>query len=168
MTLSSGIDLKSIYRPPSTLQLPGGGPGLELNESAFSQPESMSSSSSQSSIGSSHGIQTELAAESETVAPQPRNISEVWDNETCSNLFLYYFNGFINEQDKTDDVFNASDSDTVVPNASQESTTNRNLSLDSVPALENEITPSKIVCFCNRHFHVTTIKTSVLFVFLHF
>uniref|UniRef100_A0A0P6EFU8 MAP kinase-activating death domain protein n=1 Tax=Daphnia magna TaxID=35525 RepID=A0A0P6EFU8_9CRUS len=123
MTLSSGIDLKSIYRPPSTLQLPGGGPGLELNESAFSQPESMSSSSSQSSIGSSHGIQTELAAESETVAPQPRNISE----------------------DKTDDVFNASDSDTVVPNASQESTTNRNLSLDSVPALENEITPSKII-----------------------
>lgn len=75
MTLSSGIDLKSIYRPPSTLQLPGGAPDLELNESTFSQPESMSSSSSQSSIGSSHGIQAELAAESETIVP--KNISEV-------------------------------------------------------------------------------------------
>lgn len=77
MTLSSGIDAKAIYRPPSTLQLPGGVPGLDVNESAFSQPESMSSSSSQSSIGSSHGIQTDLAAEVVTVVPNPLHRSEV-------------------------------------------------------------------------------------------
>ncbi|XP_046450638.1 MAP kinase-activating death domain protein-like isoform X3 [Daphnia pulex] len=123
MTLSSGLDLKSIYRPPSTLQLPGGGSGLEMNESAFSQPESMSSSSSQSSIGSSHGIQTELAAESDIIITKPRNISE----------------------DKTDDVFNASDSETVVPSISQDSPTQRNVSIDSAPPLENEVVPAKIV-----------------------
>nr|CAH0111902.1 unnamed protein product [Daphnia galeata] len=124
MTLSSGLDLKSIYRPPSTLQLPGGGSGLEMQESAFSQPESMSSSSSQSSIGSSHGIQTELAAESGIIVTKPRNISE----------------------DKTDDVFNASDSETVVPSISQDSPTQRNVSsLDSAPTLENEVVPTKIV-----------------------
>lgn len=61
MTLSSGLDLKSVYHPPSTLQLPGGETGFDLNE-PFSQPESMSSSSSQSSIGSSHGIQKDLAS----------------------------------------------------------------------------------------------------------
>ncbi len=61
MTLSCGLDLKAVYQPPSTLQLPGGvvAPGLEMNE-ASSQHESMSSSSSQSSIGSSHGIQKDL------------------------------------------------------------------------------------------------------------
>ncbi|XP_046641675.1 MAP kinase-activating death domain protein-like isoform X4 [Daphnia pulicaria] len=123
MTLSSGLDLKSIYRPPSTLQLPGGGSGLEMNESAFSQPESMSSSSSQSSIGSSHGIQTELAAESDIIITKPRNISE----------------------DKTDDVFNASDSETVVPSISQDSPTQRNVSIDSAPPLENEVAHAKIV-----------------------
>lgn len=53
---------------------------------------------------------------------------------------------YINKQDKTDDVFNASDSDTVVPSVSQDSPTNRNLSLDSGPALENELNPSRIVC----------------------
>ncbi len=88
MTLSSGLDLKSIYRPPSTLQLPGGAPGFDLNESAFSQPESMSSSSSQSSIGSAHGIQTELAAECGEIIPKPRNRSEVID----SHLLKLYSN----------------------------------------------------------------------------
>ena len=84
MTLSSGLDLKSIYRPPSSLQLPGGGSGLEMQESNFSQAESMSSSSSQSSIGSSHGIQTELAAESHIVTTnKPRNISEVKRQHIC-------------------------------------------------------------------------------------
>ncbi|EFX87953.1 hypothetical protein DAPPUDRAFT_191648 [Daphnia pulex] len=133
MTLSSGLDLKSIYRPPSTLQLPGGGSGLEMNESAFSQPESMSSSSSQSSMGSSHGIQTELAAESDIIITKPRNISEV------------NFNVFKLKQDKTDDVFNASDSETVVPSISQDSPTQRNVSIDSAPPLENEVVPAKIV-----------------------
>lgn len=78
MTMSSGLDAKSIYRPPSTLQLPGGGPGIDVNESAFSQPESMSSSSSQSSIGSSHGIQTDLAVEGNVVVPSLGNRSEVF------------------------------------------------------------------------------------------
>ena len=89
MTLSSGLDLKSIYRPPSTLQLPGGGSGLEMQESAFSQPESMSASSSQSSIGSSHGIQTELAAESDIIVTKPRNISEVNYTSIIYNMFKF-------------------------------------------------------------------------------
>lgn len=79
MTLSSGLDLKAIYRPPSTLQLPGGaGPAYELNEAALSQAESMSSSSSQSSIGSTHGIQTDLVAEvTVSSSSKPKEPSEV-------------------------------------------------------------------------------------------
>jgi hypothetical protein len=65
-----------------------------MQESAFSQPESMSSSSSQSSIGSSHGIQTELAAESDIIIPKPRNISEVpqtFFSKICVALSHMYF-----------------------------------------------------------------------------
>ena len=90
MTLSSGLDLKSVYHPPSTLQLPGGGTAID-SQDALSHHESMSSSSSQSSIGSSHGIQKDLAVSAADDASSGRT------------------------EDKSDDVFNVSDSDTVVP-----------------------------------------------------
>lgn len=77
MTLSSGLDLKAVYNPPSTLQLPGGETGYDPLE-ALSQPESMSSSSSQSSIGSSHGIQKDLAAGDDGASSEPSRL-EVYD-----------------------------------------------------------------------------------------
>ena len=63
MTLSSGLDPKSVYHPPSTLQLPGRGNEIDHSETNLSRQGSLSSSSSQSSIGSSHGIQKELASQ---------------------------------------------------------------------------------------------------------
>lgn len=77
MTLSSNIDLKSVYRPPSTLQLPGGGLDYEINEPGLSQADSMTSSSSQSSIGSTHGIQPDLAAACPLDHPPAAHRSEV-------------------------------------------------------------------------------------------
>lgn len=41
-------------------------------------------------------------------------------------------------------MFNASDSDTVVPSTSQDSPDNRN-SVDGAPALENEVAPTRMV-----------------------
>ncbi len=70
MKLSSGLDPKSVYHPPLTLQMPGriSSPNtLELGE--LSQPESpISSSSSRSSIGSSHGIQKEFTEQDSSIA----------------------------------------------------------------------------------------------------
>ena len=70
MTLSSGLDSKLVYHPPSTLQLPGR-EHEDANETNLSPQGTMSSSSSQSSIGSSHGIQKELTAE------EPGQVQEV-------------------------------------------------------------------------------------------
>jgi hypothetical protein len=100
MTLSSSLDLKSVYKPPSTLQLPGGGEGgmESSNAMEFSRPGSMSSSSSQSSLGSSHGIQA-------TLSSTTGGANEELNNPTVPET----------QSDKGDDVFSTSDTDTVVP-----------------------------------------------------
>lgn len=85
MTLSSNVDLKSVYRPPSTLQLPSGGHDYDVQEAGLSQPDSMTSSSSQSSIGSTHGIQPDLAgdcASDAAIAAIAAHRSEVVDLRT--------------------------------------------------------------------------------------
>ena len=50
VSMSSGLDLKSVYRPPSSLRLPEGESGLEAN---VSPSEAMSTSSSSPSSASS-------------------------------------------------------------------------------------------------------------------
>lgn len=111
MTLSSSVDLKSVYNPPSTLQLPksggggrGGGGAMDSNNATnFSRPGSMSSSSSQSSLGSSHGIQAALPTSGEA-------------EETDSSGGPHQVSAQETQQssDKSDDVFNTSDTDTVI------------------------------------------------------
>lgn len=108
MTLSSSLDLKSVYKPPSTLQLPGGGEGgmHSTNQMGFSRPGSMSSSSSQSSLGSSHGIQAALPPS--TIGTE----DEITNNPTGLAAVAAAVE---TQSDKGDDVFSTSDTDTVVP-----------------------------------------------------
>ena len=88
MTLSSGLDSKLVYHPPSTLQLPGRQDEVGVAETNLSPQGSMSSSSSQSSIGSSHGIQKELTAEdSGQQVPSP---PDAYLCRQCNNRFDHF------------------------------------------------------------------------------
>lgn len=89
LSMSSGIDPKSVYNPPLALQLPG----PQSSDSAFSIPGSLSSSSSQSDLSCSYNPEmvTELENESSATAKSVEEVgTSTVDYSALTSFFVYF------------------------------------------------------------------------------